>query len=176
MANGFKINKQAIRKMTQEIEREFAKNPVRIPLEADHRAVSLPAATTVNNYNGPVVTVNGDHAQIAWGNQNVEQIQERSEQVAPGYEKLAQLLTDIMASLPNFALGKTDEAEVRTSANAVLQEVVKSEPDQSVVRRGVVFLKGLLAPIGAGLVKAATDETAESAREVIDALGSSLPF
>lgn len=33
MAN-IKINKQAIRKMSREMEREFAKNPVRVPLEA----------------------------------------------------------------------------------------------------------------------------------------------
>ena len=68
MAGGFKINKQGIRKMTRDIEREFAKNPVKVPLEADPGAVSLPAATTVHNYHGPVVTVSGYHAQIAWGN------------------------------------------------------------------------------------------------------------
>ncbi|GAA1484699.1 hypothetical protein [Brachybacterium fresconis] len=176
MANGFKINKQAIRKMSREIEREFAKNPVRVPLQAEHSAVSLPAATTVNNYNGPVVTVNGDHAQLAWDNQNVTQTQEHSEQVAPGYEQLAQLLTDILASLSSFQLDETDGAELRENANLVLQEVVKSEPDQGIVRRGVTLIKGLLAPISAGLGKAATEETAEAAREVIDALGTSLPF
>lgn len=176
MASGFKINKQAIRKMSREIEREFAKNPVRVPLEADHRAVSLPAATTVNNYNGPVVTVNGDHAQLAWDNQSVTQVQEHSEQVAPGYEQLAQLLTDILASLSTFQLDETDGSELRENANLVLQEVVKSEPDQGIVRRGVTLIKGLLAPVSAGLGKAVTEETAEAARQVIDALGASLPF
>lgn len=176
MANGFKINKQAIRKMSREIEREFAKNPVRVPLEADHSAVSLPAATTVNNYNGPVVTVNGDHSQLAWDNQSVTQDQAHIEQVAPGYEELAQLLTDILASLSTFQLDETEEAELRGNAKLVRQEVVKSEPDQGIVRQGVTVIKGLLAPISAGLGKAATEETAEAARHVIGALGSSLPF
>lgn len=34
MASGLKINKQAVREMSREIEREFAKNPVRVPLDA----------------------------------------------------------------------------------------------------------------------------------------------
>jgi hypothetical protein len=33
--HGFKINHAAIRQMTQEIEREFAKNPVRVPIELE---------------------------------------------------------------------------------------------------------------------------------------------
>lgn len=37
VASGFKINKHAIKKLTQEIEREFAKHPVRIPLSGDAR-------------------------------------------------------------------------------------------------------------------------------------------
>ncbi|MCS3494398.1 hypothetical protein M2368_003430 [Arthrobacter sp. JUb119] len=176
LPKGFSINKQAIRKMTRDIEREFAKNPVRVPLETDPSAVSLPTATTINNYNGPVVTVQGDHAQLAWGNQNVEQTQNASEQVAPGYETLAGLLTDILASLPNFQLDSSDEDEVRSNATSVLQEVVKAEPDQGLVRRGITMVKGLLAPVASGLSKAATDETAETAREVIEALGQSLPF
>ena len=36
MANsGFKINKAGIRQFTRELERELAKHPVRIPVEAD---------------------------------------------------------------------------------------------------------------------------------------------
>lgn len=35
MANEFKINKQAIRRTSRELEKEFAKNPVRVPVHAD---------------------------------------------------------------------------------------------------------------------------------------------
>lgn len=174
VASGFKINKQAIRKMSKEIEREFAKNPVRVPIEVDHQASSLPAATTVNNYHGPVVTVNGDQAQIAWNSDSIDQSQQH-EQVAPGYEQLAKLLTDVLANLKTFPLEEAESVEVRTTANDILEELVKPVPEQSAVRRGVTIIKGLLAPIGVGLSKAATDATAESAREIIEALGVALP-
>lgn len=176
MAGGFKINKQGIRKMTRDIEREFAKNPVKVPLEADSGSVSLPAATTVHNYHGPVVTVSGDHTQIAWGNEEVQQLQNRVEQVAPGYEELARLVADLLANLPTFSLNEADEAEIRDNAETVLNEVVKVEPDQGVIKRGLTMLKGILAPVGAGLGKAVTEESAEAAREVIEGLGNALPL
>lgn len=147
---------------------------VRVPLEAEHRSVSLPPATTVNNYHGPVVTVTGDHAQIAWGNRDVQQ--HRVEQIAPGYDHLAQLVTDLLANLHAFALDDGDETELRASADTLLGEVVNPVPDQGIIRRSVTMIKGLLAPVGSGASKAVTEETAEAAREVIDALGSALPF
>lgn len=63
VAGGFKINKQAIKKMTRELEKEFAKNPVKVPLEADSGGVAFPSSPSItNNYHGPIVTVNGDNA------------------------------------------------------------------------------------------------------------------
>lgn len=176
MAGGFEINKQGIRKMAREIEREFAKNPVKVPLEADPGTVSLPAAATVHNYHGPVVSVSGDHTQIAWGNEEVQQVQNRVEQVATGFEELARLVTDLLANLPVFSLNEADEAEIRENAETVLNEVTKVKPDQGVIKRGLTMLKGILAPVGAGLSKAVTEESAEAAREVIEALGNALPL
>lgn len=176
MAKGFEINKRAIRKMTQDIEREFAKNPVKIPLEADTSGVHLPAAATVNNYHGPVVTVTGDNAQIAWENDNVSQTQNRVEQIAPGYEDLARLVTDLLANLDTLALEGTDAEDVRANADAVLGEVVKEKPDQSAIKRGVTMLKGLLAPVATGIGAAVTAESAETARQVIEGLANSVPF
>lgn len=175
MASGFKINKQGIRQMTREIEREFAKNPVRVPLKADPSGVQLPPATTVNNYNGPVVTVNGDHAQLAWNNRDVTQMQKNTEQVAAGYEELADLVTRLLASLPSLNLGPDDEAEAHATSETILREVVKSEPDRGIVKRGVIMLKGLLAPIASGISKAVTQESAEAAQQMIESLGNALP-
>ena len=175
MANGFKINKSAIRRMTQEIEKEFAKNPVRVPLEADSTGIFPQAATTVNNYNGPVVTVNGNHAQIAWGNDNAEQTQNQVAQIAPGYEELARLITDLLANLSVFALDEDDKEDTLSSAEQVLGEVVKEQPNPAVIRRGLTMLKGVLAPIATGVTRAVTDESSEAARGFIDALGSVLP-
>lgn len=175
MASGFKINKQRIRQMTREIEREFAKNPVRIPLEADASGLQLPPATTVNNYHGPVVTVTGDNAQLAWNNRDVSQTQSNIEQVAPGYEALADLVTRFLASLPTLNFDPEDEAEAHAASDTVLREVVKAKPDRGVVKRSITILKGLLAPIASGLSQAMTEETTEMARHMVDALGNVLP-
>lgn len=176
MASGFKINKQGIQQMTREIEREFAKNPVRVPLQADPSGVQLPPATTVNNYHGPVVSVTGDHAQLAWNNHAVTQGQESTEQVAPGYEELADLVTRLLASLPSLSLDTDEETEAHAASETLLREIVKAKPDRGVVRRGVIMLKGLLAPIASGISKAVTKESAEVAQQMIESLGNSLPL
>ncbi|MGB3698593.1 MAG: hypothetical protein WBA05_14280 [Gordonia sp. (in: high G+C Gram-positive bacteria)] len=142
MASGFKINKQGIRQFTRELEREFAKNPVRIPVEADSSGLAATNALTVNNYHGPVVTVTGGNAQLAWNNGgDVTQSQDRVEQIAPGYEELARALTDLLAELATFGLGG-DEPEVRAQTETVLAEIVKDEPDQGVIKRGLTMIKG----------------------------------
>jgi hypothetical protein len=176
MASGFKINKRGIRQMTREIEREFAKNPVRVPLQVDPSGVQLPPATTVNNYNGPVVTVTGDHAQISWNNHDVTQSQEVAEQVSPGYEELADLVTRLLASLHELTLGPDDETEARATSETILREVVKAEPDKGIVKRGVTMLKGLLAPVASGVTKAVTQESADVAQKMIESLGEALPL
>lgn len=175
MAGGFKINKQGIRQMTREIEREFAKNPVRVPLQADPSAVQLPPATTVNNYNGPVVTVTGDHAQLAWNNHDVTQTQEHTEQVAAGYEELADLVTRLLASLHSLSLDSEDETEAHATSETILREVVKTEPDGGIIKRSVTMLKGLLAPVASGISKTISQESAEAAQQMIESLGNALP-
>lgn len=174
--SGFKINRQEIRRMSREIEREFAKHPVRVPIEADAQRTtwSLPSATTVNNYHGPVVTVNGDGAQLAWNSASVHQAHERVEQVAPGYEVLAQVITDLLANMDRLSLAEADVEDLRSHAAAVLQQVTTEHPDQGVLRRAVTMIKGLLAPVGIGLGEAVTDKSAEMARDVIDAIGRAL--
>ena len=67
MASDFKINKQGIAKLQRELEREFARNPIRVPIVAE-ASIGGASGGMVVNYNGPVVTVNGDHAQLAWSN------------------------------------------------------------------------------------------------------------
>ncbi len=147
MASGIKINKQGIRQMTQDIEREFARNPVRVPLQADPVGVHLPPATSVNNLNGPVVTVTGNHAQVAWNNHDVAQSQESIEQVAPGYAELADLMTRLLASLRSLTLDLDDEKEAHATRQTILREVMKAEPDRGMVKRGVTMLTGKRASI-----------------------------
>lgn len=174
MGKGFEINKQAIRKMSREIEKEFAKNPVRVPLEADASCMTFPASTITNNYHGPIVTVHGDNAQLAWDTQTVNQTQ--NQDIAPGYEELAKVVTGLLASLPALGLSRDDEQEAKATAESVLGEVVKDEPDQGRVKRGITMLRGLLAPLATGVGTAVSGEAAELSKTLIEGLGSTLPF
>lgn len=176
MTNGFRINKQGIRKMTKEIERELARNPVRVPLKVDRPGGAGSHSTTVNNYNAPIVTVNGDHAQLAWDAGHVTQTQERTEEVVQGYEQLAQTVSKLLNELPNLPLDEDDRADARDNADVILDEVVKPEPEKSVVKRAATFQKGLLAPIAAGVVTGTTAEMAEVTRQLIEGLSSALPL
>lgn len=174
MGKGFEINKQAIRKMSREIEKEFAKNPVRVPFETDASGVTFPAATVTNNYHAPVVTVHGDNARLAWDNQTVSQTQ--NQDIAPGYEELAKVVTGLIASLHALGLSDDDGQEAKSTAETVLGEVVKEEPDRGRIKRGITMLRGLLAPIATGVGTAVSDESAELSRTLIERLGSSLPL
>lgn len=174
MANGFQINKRAIEKMSRDLEREFAKHPVRIPLQADTSGINLPAAATVNNYHGPVVVVHGNNAQLAWNNGGkVSQSQDQA--IASGYEDLTRLITDLLANLDDLGLAASEADDVRETAETVLGEVVKEQPDKDVVRKGITLIKGALAPIAAGIAQAATSESSKAAVRLIEHLGNALP-
>ncbi|AXK90084.1 MULTISPECIES: hypothetical protein [Actinomycetes] len=173
--SGFKINRRGIQQMSREIQREFAKNPVRVPIEMEAGGVYPPAAN-ITNYNGPIVTVHGSHAQLAWNNGTVHQGQAHSDQIAPGYEELAATLAELLATLPRFPLADDETTEVREHTETILAEVVNEEPDPGIVKRGLTMIKGLLSPIAAGVTAAATDESAQAAREVIQRLGEAVPF
>jgi len=106
LVSGFKINREGIWRMSREIEREFAKHPIRVPIQAEPQGTTwpLPSSTTVNNYHAPVATANGDGTQLAWNSGSVHQSHEPVEQVAPGYEDLAHIITDLLANVePAFA-------------------------------------------------------------------------
>lgn len=174
MASGFKINKAGIRAMAREIEQEFAKNPIRVPLTTDTSGVLTPGAS-ITTYNGPVVTVNGNDAQIAWGNDAVTQTNSRVDTIAPGYEEFARIVTALLANIDQFPLDALAADDARENGELALAEVVKTSPDPGILRRAITMIRGVLAPVAAGLSEAVTDETAEAARKVIDAIGAALP-
>lgn len=172
MASEFKINKQGIAKLQRELEREFARNPIRVPIVAE-ASIGGASGGMVVNYNGPVVTVNGDHAQLAWSNDTVTQSQSGSE-IAPGFADVADVVTKVLAALQVLGFSDGDANEVREQAEIVLKEVTKEQPDAGVVKRAVTMLKGLLAAAGAGVAAAVTTESAEVARGLIEALSGAL--
>lgn len=176
MGSGFKINPRAIENMTRELQREFDKHPIRVPVEGEPRPDSFPAfsGTTVN-YNGPVVQVTGDHAQLAWGNNVVNQTQDRIEQIAPGYEDLAKILTTLLAASPQLELADADKEALEQEVGALLSQVTEAEPDAGVLKKGITMVKGLLAPVIAGASTGISAEATELVRSTIEQLGHVLP-
>lgn len=170
MASGFKINKQVIKRMTRELQREFDRNPISIPITAEGKA-GPGIETTV--YNGPVINVQGDQTQIAWDNGVVSQGQE-AQVVAPGFEAIAQALVDTLERLSVAGLGAVDQATVESAAKEVLEEVAQANPDRNVIRRGVSVVRGILAPAAVGVQEGISDEAREFAKSAVEQLTSLL--
>lgn len=170
----FSINRRGIEQFTREIQREFDKHPIRVPVEVDEEGVAPVATAASTNYYGPVINVHGDRAQLAWGNESVIQNQAVSEQIAPGFEAIAQAVVSTLRELAGAGLAAEDEQAAEGVAQEVLAEVVKEDPDRGVVRRGVAMLKGLLSPVALRMTAGAADGAEEWARTAIEQLGN--PF
>lgn len=166
------INKRAIAQMMRDMQREFDKHPIRVPVEADP-TVALTPGTTI--YNGPVIHGNADGAQLAWGNHTVNQVQQvRTEQVAPGFEAIALAVVSTLEGLSAVELAEDDKRDAEAAANEVLAEVTKAEPDRGKLRRALATLKGFLAPVAAGLATGTAKGAEGWARTAIEQLG--VPF
>ncbi|WP_410583835.1 hypothetical protein [Amycolatopsis sp. lyj-108] len=157
---GSSIDKRAIAKFTKDLQREFDKQgPIRIPVETDMPELpplgSGSSGTTVNNY-GPVFHGDVSGAQIAWNNETVTQNQQNATNtstVAPGYEPLAKLVTDLLEQLPQVGLDEQDRLETAEAANDVLKEITGVEsPEPGKLRRAINLLRGALSPIRDGLI------------------------
>lgn len=170
-SHDFKLNKQGIANMKREIQREFDKSPIRVPIHAERPNDEPQTETTV--YNGPVIHVHGDRTQIAWNNAVASQSQ-ATEEVAPGFETLAETLVNVLKRLPDVPLETTDRETAEAATREVLQEITKERPDRGVVRRGVAALKGIVAPVALGTQAGISDEAREFARALVEQLGSSI--
>lgn len=175
MGSGFKINKQGIAQMAKEIEREFAKHPIRVPVEGEPSASLSERFGSTTVYNGPVILGSADGAQLAWGNQTVHQTQQqRTETIAPGFEAITQAVVSTLEQLPAAGLPEEDLREAEAAADEVLTEVTQPEPDRGRIRRALVVLRGFLAPVATGLAAGAGAGAEDWARTAIEQLG--VPF
>ena len=104
MGSGFKINKHGIEQMTREIQREFDRHPVSVPVRAD--APELTRHETIHN--GPVINIIGDRAQVSWGNDVSVQNQAGTDLVASGFEQIAQAIAATLNDLPSLGLPEVD--------------------------------------------------------------------
>lgn len=167
------IDRQAIARLTRDIQREFDKHPIRVPIHADRLGLRLGDSVREGNtviYNGPVIHGNADGAQLAWNNSSVSQTQE-GEQVAPGFEAIAQAVAKTLERLPEIGLAEEDLQDATEAARDVLSEVTRAEPDRGKIRRAISSLKGYLAPIATGFVTGVAAGAHDWARMAIEQLG-----
>ncbi|WP_435121247.1 hypothetical protein [Amycolatopsis thermoflava] len=169
---GSGINKRAIQKFTRDLQREFDRQgPIRVAVEADLPELPPVGTGTTVNYNGPVFNGDVSGAQIAWGNHVVTQNQQNdSSAVAAGYEQLAKLVTDLLQQLPQVGLDEQDRQDAEEAANEVLTQITDSAPEPGKLRRAVTALRGVLAPVAAGLVTGAASGAEEWAKAAITGL------
>jgi hypothetical protein len=166
------INKQEIARMMREIQREFDQHSIRVPVQADSDISPINRNQgNTNIYNGPVIHGDANGAQLAWANREVHQAQARTEQIAPGYEALAQTVVKILEQLAFSGLPDDEQADVELAANEVLAEITRAEPDRGKVHRALSVVKGGLAPVAMGLVKGTASGLEQWAGTAIEQLG-----
>ena len=167
------INHGNIAKMMAEIQLAFDEHPIRVPVVADDSISAAGGGTTINNY-GPVIHGDASGAQLAWGNENVNQAQNRIDQIAPGFELIAQAIAKTLEGLPGAGLSEGDLGDAEAAGREALEEATKSSPDTSKVRRLVATLKGYLAPIALATQTGAGKAVEDWARSAIEQLSKAL--
>ena len=168
------INRQGIAQFLNEIQREFDKHPIKIPVQADPNISPGLTSGSTTIYNGPVIQGDANGAQLAWGNRDVQQHHHSTEQIAPGYEALAQVMVKVLEQLASSGLSDDNQQDVRLASDEVFAEITQPEPDRGKIRRAVSVIKGALAPVAMGLVKGAAAGTDDWARTAIEQLGKHL--
>lgn len=168
------IDRQAIARMMREMQREFDKHPIRVPLETNGPAVRPRIAAGTTIYNGPVIYGSADGARLAWNNQTVDQGENHTEQVTSGFEPLARAVVRTLEQLRLAGLADEDEQAAEDVAREVLNQVTKPDPDRGAIKRGLRALKGVLAPVAIGLTNGAGEGAKEWAKTAIEQLDS--PF
>jgi hypothetical protein len=125
----------------------------------------------VNNYDGPLFNAGVSGAQFAWNNDSVTQNQQNNTAVAPGFEALATLVTDLLRQLPQAGLADQDREDAESAAREVLVAITQPDPPEpGRLRRALALLKGALAPVATGVVAGTAVGAQEWARTAIEHL------
>ncbi|MFI5800630.1 hypothetical protein [Streptomyces sp. NPDC051677] len=125
----------------------------------------------VHHYDGPVFHGNVSGSQISWNNETVTQNQQLNTAVAPGYEALATLVTDLLRQLPGAGLGDREREDAESAAQEVLAEITGPQsPEPGRLRRAVTLLRGALAPVATGLAAGTAVGAQEWAQSAIQGL------
>lgn len=175
MASRYGVNPSGVERLMKDIQKEFDKHPISVPVNADNPDLKLRGDT----YHGPIININGDNAQLAWDNQSVNQTSMGSSgNIAAGFEPLSQAVVSILREIRSSGLDLGDIEEVEKAGNEILAEVVKEQPDQGVIKRSVTYVKGLLAPLltraAEGASEGAGDMAFDWASAAVEALGAGM--
>jgi len=168
---GFEINKQGIEHFTRELQKEFDKHPIRLGVQA-----GLPELPDIGHgatvtYNGPVIFGNADGAQLAWNNGAVSQSQaEEPQQIAEGFEAIANVVAEILRQLPDTGLDDKDQSLATEAGNEILAQVTQPRPERSKIRRAAATLRGVLAPLAIATQTGAAQAVTEWAKTAVEHL------
>lgn len=129
-----------------------------------------------DDHAGPVFNGAVSGAQFAWNNHHVTQNQQNNNStVAPGYEALATLVTDLLRQLPQAGLADRDREDAEIAAREVLAEVTRPDaPEESRLRRALAMLRGALAPVATGVVAGTAAGAQDWARTAIESLAGAV--
>ncbi|GAB3360580.1 hypothetical protein [Amycolatopsis echigonensis] len=126
--------------------------------------------TEEHHHHGPVIHGGVHNSQLAWNNRNVTQNFAHTEQVAPGFEEVAQVVAKVKRQLNDLGLPDADARDAGENADAVLAEVVKPKPDRGIVRTCLTALKKVLDPLALGLLTGAREGAVATGKSLVHAL------
>ncbi|MEV5543620.1 hypothetical protein AB0L13_43065 [Saccharopolyspora shandongensis] len=136
---------------------------------ADGSADAPSNSVATNIYNGPVINIAGNQAQLSW--EDVRHPGARGEQTALDFEQLARSVLLTMRNLHSCGLDENDLTIAESTGRDVLEEAARPEPDRGRIRRGLAALRALLSPLATGAAEGAEDGARELARTAVGQLG-----
>ncbi|MER6974860.1 right-handed parallel beta-helix repeat-containing protein [Nocardioides sp. NPDC000445] len=137
--------------------------------ETEERSMSS-AGGDVPHVGGPVVH-GGVSGQMAWGNKESTQHQTRSQLTWNESSDVATVVAQVLQQLGALGLPEDELKDAVAEGQLVLAEVAKEEPDRTVVRRGINYLKGVVAAIATGAVVGVNQGAAEIGQQIVKDLG-----
>lgn len=137
---------------------------------------SAAAVASSHVYNAPVINIQGDRAQVAWGNHTSSQTSGSVSTITQGYEEIASLVATALQNLQSADIDEDDKEVAVESAETVLREATAEVPDSKILRRGLATLKGVLGGLAVSASTGANAATNDWVHSTLSALmGLSLP-
>lgn len=174
---GFTINKKVIQRMTRELEKEFSKNPIKIPVCASRLGLSQDEMNigeqrpvgVVNNF-----TINAaPHSQLAVNAHEIHQEMNLSgsdEKI----EAMKKLLTEISQKMDSLNLSDEDELELSETVSKASAEIGKQHPDKERLKDFIRLMKRILAPLTLSSLSGASTAVNDIAEQWVRQLASFL--